>query len=119
MEQDTITDERADARGATFDPTQHGIWRQFKDNGSIVHAAWVQAVHEGAFVGTCTTCGDYLMPLPPYHATKNRIDYEARCRRPRVPAWQDGAQVMQGCGGAINAPGGRLGSRKSSRPRGF
>jgi hypothetical protein len=114
MEQETITDERAQT--PAFDPSQHGLWARFVDNGQVVHGSWVAAVQAGEFVGTCTSCGDYLRPQPAYVVNKHRTDYEARCRRLDEAHMVDGVRVVAGCGATLSAPGGRI-NRHAGRSR--
>lgn len=109
-EQETLDGTaNATAAGAArpaFDPLQHGLWRRVLDgDGHINHAAWLRACAEHGFVGTCRRCGGYLAPAAPDDLGGGRIDYEAHCA---------------GCGGILNAPGGRVlthSARRSEQPR--
>jgi len=82
-----------------FNALDHGLWERFKDGDRINHGAWLRARAEGAHVGTCRICGDYLIPAAPYEHTDGRVDNEAHCRA---------------CTATVNAPGGRI-LRRSSR----
>lgn len=79
------------------DPVVHSLWIAYVEGRRINHDAWVRAIHEREFVGTCRMCGDYLQPLPPRKLSPGRVDYEACCRNAE-------------CGWEVCAPGGRLAS---------
>jgi hypothetical protein len=99
---------------AAFNPAVHGLWKRFVDEHHINHGAWLRACAEGAWVGTCRHCGDYLIPRQPQQIGE-RWDYEAHCRSPVRESHVDGRRVVTGCGQILCAPGGRLGKPKRSR----
>lgn len=77
---------------------QHdGLFRRVVANGEIVHNEWMRVRAEGGFVGTCRTCGDYLIPAAPDEHT-GRIDYQADCRSDtcRATLLSPGGRVMRG-----------------------
>ena len=100
-EQETLCDEHG------LPASAHGLWKRFVYNGSIVHGAWLRATAEGLWVGTCTRCGDYLVPLPALQV-RGRWDYEAACRSQVRITTVDGVRSVTGCGQVMTAPGGRL-----------
>ena len=97
-----------------FDALEHGLWARFTDGDHINHGAWLRARAEGAHVGTCRRCGEYLIALEPYEHTNGRVDYEAHCRREIVATMVAGKRTVTGCEWTFNAPGGRI-LRRSSR----
>lgn len=111
-EQEPMTDaprRRARVLGIDVDPAQHGLWKRYVEAGRINHAAWLRAVAENGFVGTCRRCGSYLRPQPAHDHGNGRLDYTADCVNAVVSEnWPDGARTVQGCGGVVCAPGGRL-----------
>lgn len=101
-------------RAQAFDPLEHGLYRRFLNDARcncgdkanpghshIEHGQWLRAIAEGAHVGTCRQCGDYLIPQRPEQISQTRTDYEASCRN-------------EECRWVCNAPSGRY-LRGSSR----
>jgi uncharacterized OB-fold protein len=70
---------------------REGIYRTIAPDREIDHHAWLRARAEGRPVGSCRSCGDYMMPQRPDEHS-GRTDYEAQCRT---------------CGRVLLAPGGR------------
>lgn len=90
-EQETLTERPA------FNPLDHGLWARYRAGNEIEHAAWMRACAEGAWVGTCRRCGDYLIPLRPHQVSGKRTDYEAHCRNDAC-----GAIVLACCGRVLS-----------------
>jgi hypothetical protein len=78
-----------------FDSREHKLYKRFLDGaGHIQHGPWLRAMAEGAHVGTCRRCGDWLIPQRPREVSASRTDYQADCRD-------------EGCGWVCVIPGGR------------
>jgi len=112
-EQETLLDDQP--QGTPFIPVAHSLWTRFVDDGTVRHFAWLEAVRDHLYVGTCGACGDYLVPLPPDHVGK-RVDYEARCRSEAVSTMVGGQREVSGCGQIVLLPGGRV--QVPTRPQG-
>lgn len=108
-DQETLADEPArHSRLFAVDPSQHGLWDRVVEAGRISHAAWLRAVAESGFVGTCRRCGSFLRPLPADDRGKGVFDYEAECVNAHVSTVAGGVRTVSGCGHVLAAPGGRL-----------
>lgn len=109
MEQEAIEGiEERHSRLFAVDPSQHGLWDRIVEAGRISHPAWLRAVAESGFVGTCRRCGSYLRPLPADDRGGGSFDYEAQCTNEHVSTQDGGKRSVSGCGTGIVAPGGRL-----------
>lgn len=98
MDQDALP---GTGRANAFDPLRHGLYQRFVDgSGHVDHGKWLRAIAEGAHVGTCRRCGDYLIAQRPQQISQTRTDYEAQCRN-------------DACRWVCSAPGGRYFARTS------
>lgn len=81
-------------RGRRFDGRQCGLWQSVAHSGQIKTGAWGDAAAAGGVIGTCRSCGGYLVPDDPYRYGDTPLEwYIARCLE---------------CGHECAAPGGRV-----------
>lgn len=92
----------------TVDPSKHGLWERVTEAGRISHQAWLRAVSENGFVGTCRRCGSYLRPRSADDRGNGVFDYEAECTNQHQSTVAGGERSVAGCGAVMVAPGGRL-----------
>lgn len=119
VEQEALADTGGKpSRMFAVDPAQHGLWDRMVEAGRISHQAWLRAVAESGFVGTCRRCGSYLRPRPADDRGSGVFDYEAECSNVHVSTVDVRndvrtkvvvrERVVAGCGAVMVAPGGRL-----------